>query len=137
MEILKSIQDFVKLDTMELAQKAKIKWAIEGDENSKYYHGVLNKKRNQLAIRGILVEGFTDKHAQKKTHGISCSSDKGGIRAAKKKWMCNSSRCPSSYLVQSWLPLCLGFKRGARIVNNILTSVYLGKEVEDLINGEG
>ncbi|GKB83015.1 RNA-directed DNA polymerase, eukaryota, reverse transcriptase zinc-binding domain protein [Tanacetum coccineum] len=33
MEILKSIQDFVKLDTMELAQKAKIKWAIEGDEN--------------------------------------------------------------------------------------------------------
>ncbi|GKA62362.1 RNA-directed DNA polymerase, eukaryota, reverse transcriptase zinc-binding domain protein [Tanacetum coccineum] len=42
---------------MELAQKAKIKWAIEGDENLKYYHGVLNKKRNQLAIRGILVEG--------------------------------------------------------------------------------
>ncbi|GJR33816.1 RNA-directed DNA polymerase, eukaryota [Tanacetum coccineum] len=57
MEILKSIQDFVKLDTMELAQKAKIKWAIEGDENLKYYHGVLNKKRNQLAICGILVEG--------------------------------------------------------------------------------
>ncbi|GKA12053.1 RNA-directed DNA polymerase, eukaryota, reverse transcriptase zinc-binding domain protein [Tanacetum coccineum] len=28
MEILKSIQDFVKLDTMELAQKAKIKWAF-------------------------------------------------------------------------------------------------------------
>ncbi|GKF36334.1 hypothetical protein Tco_0113092 [Tanacetum coccineum] len=36
MEILKSIQDFVKLDTMELAQKAKIKWAIEGDKNSKW-----------------------------------------------------------------------------------------------------
>ncbi|GJT35363.1 RNA-directed DNA polymerase, eukaryota [Tanacetum coccineum] len=36
MENLKSIQDFVKLDTMELAQKAKIKWAIEGDENSKF-----------------------------------------------------------------------------------------------------
>ncbi|GKE68596.1 RNA-directed DNA polymerase, eukaryota, reverse transcriptase zinc-binding domain protein, partial [Tanacetum coccineum] len=40
-----------------MAQKAKIKWAIEGDEKLKYYHGVLNKKRNQLAIRGILVEG--------------------------------------------------------------------------------
>ncbi|GKD91455.1 RNA-directed DNA polymerase, eukaryota, reverse transcriptase zinc-binding domain protein, partial [Tanacetum coccineum] len=38
MEILKSIQDFVKLDTIKLAQKAKIKWAIEGDENLKYYH---------------------------------------------------------------------------------------------------
>nr|GEX18753.1 integrase, catalytic region, zinc finger, CCHC-type, peptidase aspartic, catalytic [Tanacetum cinerariifolium] len=39
------------------AQKAKIKWAIEGDENSKYYHGVINKKRNQLNICGTLVEG--------------------------------------------------------------------------------
>ncbi|GJY77111.1 retrovirus-related pol polyprotein from transposon TNT 1-94 [Tanacetum coccineum] len=27
------------------------------DENSKYYHGILNKKRSQLAIRGILVDG--------------------------------------------------------------------------------
>nr|GEY82778.1 RNA-directed DNA polymerase, eukaryota, reverse transcriptase zinc-binding domain protein [Tanacetum cinerariifolium] len=33
------------------------KWDIEGDENFKYYHGVINKKRNQLSIRGILVEG--------------------------------------------------------------------------------
>nr|GEW96202.1 RNA-directed DNA polymerase, eukaryota [Tanacetum cinerariifolium] len=31
--------------------------AIEGDENSKYYHGVINKKRNHLSIHGILVEG--------------------------------------------------------------------------------
>nr|GEX41749.1 RNA-directed DNA polymerase, eukaryota [Tanacetum cinerariifolium] len=31
--------------------------AIEGDENSKYYHGILNKKRSQLAIYGILVNG--------------------------------------------------------------------------------
>nr|GFA05306.1 RNA-directed DNA polymerase, eukaryota, reverse transcriptase zinc-binding domain protein [Tanacetum cinerariifolium] len=42
---------------LEAAQKAKIKWAIEGDENSKYYHGVINKKRNQLSIRSILMEG--------------------------------------------------------------------------------
>ncbi|GJS39467.1 RNA-directed DNA polymerase, eukaryota [Tanacetum coccineum] len=38
-------------------QKAKIKWAIEGDENSNYYHGILNKKRNRLSIRGVLVDG--------------------------------------------------------------------------------
>ncbi|GJR28522.1 RNA-directed DNA polymerase, eukaryota, reverse transcriptase zinc-binding domain protein, partial [Tanacetum coccineum] len=36
--------------------EANIKWAIEGDENSKYYHGVLNKKRSQLNIRGIMVD---------------------------------------------------------------------------------
>ncbi|GJZ41684.1 nucleotide-binding alpha-beta plait domain-containing protein [Tanacetum coccineum] len=42
--------------SVEVAQKAKIKWAIEGDENSKYYHGILNKKRSQLAIRGNLID---------------------------------------------------------------------------------
>ncbi|GJV90425.1 RNA-directed DNA polymerase, eukaryota, reverse transcriptase zinc-binding domain protein [Tanacetum coccineum] len=57
MDVIKSLQELDKLDTMEMEQKTKIKWAIEGDENSKYYHGILNKIRNQLAIRGILVEG--------------------------------------------------------------------------------
>ncbi|GKB69457.1 RNA-directed DNA polymerase, eukaryota [Tanacetum coccineum] len=47
---------------MDVAQKAKIKWAIEGDENSRYFHGVLNKKRSQLNIRGIMVDGkWTEK----------------------------------------------------------------------------
>nr|GEW89979.1 RNA-directed DNA polymerase, eukaryota, reverse transcriptase zinc-binding domain protein [Tanacetum cinerariifolium] len=50
-------QDMEKIANLEVVQKAKIKWAIEGDENSKYYHGVLNKKRGRLAIRGVLVDG--------------------------------------------------------------------------------
>ncbi|GJX03209.1 RNA-directed DNA polymerase, eukaryota [Tanacetum coccineum] len=41
----------------EMAQKAKIKWAVEGDENSKFFHGMLNKKRNILNIRGVMVDG--------------------------------------------------------------------------------
>ena len=55
--IIKEMNELEKLHGMEVAQKAKIKWAIEGDENSKYYHGILNKKRNQLSIRGILKDG--------------------------------------------------------------------------------
>ncbi|GJX77866.1 hypothetical protein Tco_0324677 [Tanacetum coccineum] len=35
----------------------KHKWAIEGDENVKFFHGMLNKKRNQSNIRGIMVNG--------------------------------------------------------------------------------
>ncbi|GKC52468.1 RNA-directed DNA polymerase, eukaryota [Tanacetum coccineum] len=46
------------LKALEMTQKAKIKWSIEGDENSSFYHGVLNKKRSQLNIRGIMVEGI-------------------------------------------------------------------------------
>nr|GEZ24150.1 RNA-directed DNA polymerase, eukaryota [Tanacetum cinerariifolium] len=32
--------------------------SIEGNENSKYYLGVLNKKRGRLTIRGVLVDGI-------------------------------------------------------------------------------
>nr|GEZ09800.1 RNA-directed DNA polymerase, eukaryota, reverse transcriptase zinc-binding domain protein [Tanacetum cinerariifolium] len=38
-EVVRLIQEVEKVDAMEVAQKAKIKWSIEGDENSKYYHG--------------------------------------------------------------------------------------------------
>ncbi|GKC00348.1 hypothetical protein Tco_0986484 [Tanacetum coccineum] len=55
--VVRSLQELEKFQSLETAQKTKIKWAIEGDENSKYYHGILNKKRSQLAIRGILVDG--------------------------------------------------------------------------------
>ncbi|GJS46911.1 RNA-directed DNA polymerase, eukaryota [Tanacetum coccineum] len=56
-DIFNSLQDIDKLESIELAQKAKIKWGIEGDENTKYYHGILNRQRNQLAIRGVLIDG--------------------------------------------------------------------------------
>nr|GEY90244.1 RNA-directed DNA polymerase, eukaryota [Tanacetum cinerariifolium] len=55
--VITSLLDMEKLKSLEVAQKAKIKWSIEGDENSKFFHVILNKKRNNLAIRGILVDG--------------------------------------------------------------------------------
>nr|GEW44516.1 RNA-directed DNA polymerase, eukaryota [Tanacetum cinerariifolium] len=56
MSVSKSLQELDKRESMEVAQKAKIYWATKGDKNSKYYHGILNKKRSQLAICGILVD---------------------------------------------------------------------------------
>nr|GEV65819.1 hypothetical protein [Tanacetum cinerariifolium] len=44
MNVVKSLQELEKLQSLEAAQNAKIKWETEGDENSKYYHGILNKK---------------------------------------------------------------------------------------------
>nr|GEU68253.1 RNA-directed DNA polymerase, eukaryota [Tanacetum cinerariifolium] len=41
--LLKDIHDLDKRHSSDLAQKAKIQWAIEGDENSKYFHGIINK----------------------------------------------------------------------------------------------
>nr|GEX95659.1 RNA-directed DNA polymerase, eukaryota [Tanacetum cinerariifolium] len=45
------------MDLKDAAQKTKVNWAIEGDENSKFFHGVINKRRSQLAIRGVFVSG--------------------------------------------------------------------------------
>ncbi|GJX93509.1 RNA-directed DNA polymerase, eukaryota [Tanacetum coccineum] len=43
---------------LEVSQKSKIRWAVEGDENSKFFHGMLNKKRSLLNVRGVLVDGI-------------------------------------------------------------------------------
>nr|GEW15059.1 RNA-directed DNA polymerase, eukaryota [Tanacetum cinerariifolium] len=56
-ETLNNICRLEDLHSMDKAQKAKVKWAIEGDENSRFFHGMLNKKRNQTSIRGIMVDG--------------------------------------------------------------------------------
>ncbi|GJY59330.1 RNA-directed DNA polymerase, eukaryota [Tanacetum coccineum] len=55
--LLKELQDFNKSSSLDMAQKAKIRWAIEGDENSKFFHGIINKKHSQLAIHGVLADG--------------------------------------------------------------------------------
>ncbi|GJV31491.1 RNA-directed DNA polymerase, eukaryota [Tanacetum coccineum] len=54
-EILNKIHQVNNIQASKIAQKAKIKWAIEEDENVKFFHGMLNKKRNQYIIRGFMV----------------------------------------------------------------------------------
>nr|GFC89056.1 RNA-directed DNA polymerase, eukaryota [Tanacetum cinerariifolium] len=57
LETLNKIHQVNNTHMSEVAQKAKIKWVVEGDENTKFFHGMLNKKRNQRSIRGIMVNG--------------------------------------------------------------------------------
>nr|GEV68415.1 RNA-directed DNA polymerase, eukaryota, reverse transcriptase zinc-binding domain protein [Tanacetum cinerariifolium] len=46
-----------KKEASDLSQKAKIKWSIEGDENTSFFHRVLKKKWRQIAIKGVLKNG--------------------------------------------------------------------------------
>nr|GEU92855.1 hypothetical protein [Tanacetum cinerariifolium] len=56
-ESLAILGNMDRFEAKDYAQKAKIKWALEGDENTSFFHGSLKKKRRQLAIRGILKHG--------------------------------------------------------------------------------
>ncbi|GJV72922.1 RNA-directed DNA polymerase, eukaryota, reverse transcriptase zinc-binding domain protein, partial [Tanacetum coccineum] len=50
---IKLLQDIDNLDNLEahdLIQKAHIKWDIEGDENSKLFHGIINQKKRSQSI---------------------------------------------------------------------------------------
>nr|GFA97194.1 RNA-directed DNA polymerase, eukaryota [Tanacetum cinerariifolium] len=57
MDLLKRLNDFQSSEARDRIQKAKIQWAIEGDENSKFFHGVINRKRANLALKGVMVDG--------------------------------------------------------------------------------
>nr|GEW50432.1 hypothetical protein [Tanacetum cinerariifolium] len=117
-EVVRLLQELEKMQSLEAAQKAKIKWDIEGDENSKYYHGVINKKRNQLKICGILVEenDVVDAvscffHQGSFPNGGICVED-DKVEQAAEKIGCNTLKILFSYLgsnvggcmscIQSW-----------------------------------
>ncbi|GJY97333.1 hypothetical protein Tco_0514243 [Tanacetum coccineum] len=91
--VVRSLRYLKKLRSSEAAQKEKIKWAIEGDENSKYYHGILNKKRSQLAIRGILVDGNWIESPELVKTDLECQVTKDEIKRA--VWDCGMDKSPS------------------------------------------
>nr|GFA86394.1 RNA-directed DNA polymerase, eukaryota [Tanacetum cinerariifolium] len=57
MELTRKLHDTNQMEARDYVQKSKIKWAIEGYENSKFFHGIINKKRSQLSIREVFVDG--------------------------------------------------------------------------------
>ncbi|GJT29058.1 RNA-directed DNA polymerase, eukaryota [Tanacetum coccineum] len=57
LDIMNHLSSLDNTESIELAQKAKVKWSIEGDENSNFFHGIINKRRNNLAIRGTIIDG--------------------------------------------------------------------------------
>nr|GEV36798.1 RNA-directed DNA polymerase, eukaryota [Tanacetum cinerariifolium] len=57
-ELHRNLYNINQMESKAYIQKSKIKWAIKGDENSKFFHGLINKKRSQFAICGVFVDGI-------------------------------------------------------------------------------
>ncbi|GKD19891.1 hypothetical protein Tco_1209049, partial [Tanacetum coccineum] len=47
--------DFIA--SSDLRQKAKTRWALEGDENSGFFYGIININRNRSRINGLNIHG--------------------------------------------------------------------------------
>nr|GEV49465.1 RNA-directed DNA polymerase, eukaryota, reverse transcriptase zinc-binding domain protein [Tanacetum cinerariifolium] len=43
------------LESMDLLHKARVRWDVEGDENSKFCHGIINSKRKSHTIQDSMV----------------------------------------------------------------------------------
>ncbi|GKB82717.1 putative RNA-directed DNA polymerase, eukaryota, reverse transcriptase zinc-binding domain protein [Tanacetum coccineum] len=54
---IKELQDMERLEALDVAQKARTKWAVEGDENSAFFHGLLKQRRRTQMVRGVMEAG--------------------------------------------------------------------------------
>nr|GEX69509.1 RNA-directed DNA polymerase, eukaryota [Tanacetum cinerariifolium] len=98
MDFLKQMQDIKSSNARDCMQKAKIQWAIEGDENFKLFHGIINQKRANLAIKGVMVDGeWMDDPSRVKEEFRSHFATRDEIRNA--AWACgeNKSHGPDGF----------------------------------------
>ncbi|GKC45535.1 putative RNA-directed DNA polymerase, eukaryota, reverse transcriptase zinc-binding domain protein [Tanacetum coccineum] len=49
------LDNLEKLDSLDLLQKDRIKWDVEGDENSKFFHSIINARRKYQSIQESMV----------------------------------------------------------------------------------
>ncbi|KAK9072008.1 hypothetical protein SSX86_008440 [Deinandra increscens subsp. villosa] len=55
--ILLDLGRIERRNLQEISQKIKSKWVLEGDENSRFFHAYLKKRRRVNTVRGIKVNG--------------------------------------------------------------------------------
>ncbi|XP_071689149.1 uncharacterized protein [Rutidosis leptorrhynchoides] len=53
----KEQEDLTRLASLYALQKSRVKWDVEGDENSKYFHCYLKRKQKQQHIHGLMING--------------------------------------------------------------------------------
>ncbi|GKB64687.1 hypothetical protein Tco_0920873 [Tanacetum coccineum] len=54
---VKELHDFEHRKIKDIRQKTKSRWALEGDENSSFFHGLINMRTNRSRINGLNILG--------------------------------------------------------------------------------
>ncbi|KAI3728415.1 hypothetical protein L6452_17051 [Arctium lappa] len=57
-ELQAKVGELEAVKISDLKRKAKVKWALEGDENSIFFHGIINKKSTSSRIHGLKINGI-------------------------------------------------------------------------------
>lgn len=55
--VVQKIRETEAKNILDLRQKSRTRWALEGDENSSYFHGIINKRSRSQRINGMLIGG--------------------------------------------------------------------------------
>nr|GEY44936.1 RNA-directed DNA polymerase, eukaryota, reverse transcriptase zinc-binding domain protein [Tanacetum cinerariifolium] len=100
MEVVNTLQKIDKICSSEMAQKAKVIWSIKGDENTSFVHGMLNKKRSLLNIRGIMVDRMRAHIEMRYSKTLTCDqqveleSDMSNEEIKRAVWDCGIDKSP-------------------------------------------
>ncbi|GJS99975.1 hypothetical protein Tco_0821145 [Tanacetum coccineum] len=73
---MQELDDLEKLEALDLVQKARVKWDGEGDENTKFFHGLINSRRKSQSIQGLMHEasGLNINVNKSNLYGVGVSS---------------------------------------------------------------
>nr|GEU96978.1 RNA-directed DNA polymerase, eukaryota, reverse transcriptase zinc-binding domain protein [Tanacetum cinerariifolium] len=103
----------------------------ERDENTSFFHGVINKKRNLLNIRGIMVDGsWVDESSMDKQSELEGEVSNDEIKRA--VWDCGTKKAPGpdglnfGFYRRFWLAGVLG-----DIVNEVQSAFVADRQILD------
>ncbi|GKD71208.1 hypothetical protein Tco_1325298 [Tanacetum coccineum] len=91
MEDMKQLQELNSSVNCDFVQKAKVRWAIEGDKNSKFFHGIINRKRANLSVKGMSIN-------LKKSHILGLGIRGWIVSEAATSLGCSMMKTPFNYL---------------------------------------
>ncbi|GJR65460.1 RNA-directed DNA polymerase, eukaryota [Tanacetum coccineum] len=57
LSLMKELEALEHIKRMDLMQKSEVKCCIDGDENYKFFHGMINNKLSRSRIKGITING--------------------------------------------------------------------------------